>query len=422
VECHAVVIDAHHWFANARFGMFVHWGPASIDGRELSWPLVGGNPVLPYAHPTPVETYYADHLRFRPAPGAAREWMAAARRAGMRYAVLTTKHHDGFALWPSSRFSIADTPYDGDLVREYADAARAEGLRVGFYFSLPDWRHPDYPAFTDADRPYMRWVSRRGDAAAWDRYLAHVMAQLRELLTSYGRVDLLWFDGGWERRPDEWRAAELEAMIRGIQPDVVINDRLPGSGDYATPEQLAPATPPDGPWETCLTMNRTWGWCPEDTEWKSPRDLVHTLCQVAAGGGNLLLNVSPTGDGSLPVPQRERLDAIAGWMARHAQTIHDTRPGLAPWQFYGPSTRAGDRVFLHCVMRPYDTVTVRGVPIRRVRSVRAVGTDTALDFTTRAAALDELLNADPPGELVIRVPPACIDDLATVLALDIAAQ
>lgn len=409
-----------HWFDGASFGMFVHWTHIAQRGWELSWPLVGGVPVLPHSGEVSVEDYYAQALEFCPSRGAPREWMRLARRAGMRYAVLTAKHHDGFALWPTKQtdFSIARTPYDSDLVAEYVEAARDEGLRVGFYYSLSDWHHPDYPAFTEGDKPYISFLGKR--SPTWDRYVEAMFGQVRELCTDYGPIDLLWFDGQWERTAEEWRAADLAAMIRELQPGIVINDRLPG-GDYATPEQGVPGTPPEGRWETCLTMNRSWGYVPADTEYKSATELVHTLCEIAGKGGNLLLNVSPRADGSLPPEQVERLEAVAAWMDGHAESIHDTEPGLDPWQFYGPSTRKGDRVFLHCVMRPYEQVVVRGLPIRRVTSARDLGTGAELPFRTRATAEQELLSRDPIGEVFVEVPSERIDPIATVVDLEVSA-
>jgi len=409
------------WFARARFGLFVHWGHGSRRGWELSWPLVGGLRSLRHCQDVPAEIYHANARAFAPRPGAGRAWIAAAKRCGMRYAVFTAKHHDGFALFPTraSDFSIAATAYRGDLVAEFVEAARAADLRVGLYFSLCDWHHPDYPPFSDADRPYRYGLAPRPTDEQWARYTTFLFTQIRELLENYGRIDLLWFDGGWERSADAWRARELEAMIRALQPDIVINDRLPGAGDYDTPEQFIPPEPPARTWETCLTMNESWAWNPSDRDYKSSRALVHALCEVAGRGGNLLLDVSPTGDGSLPAEQVERLDAIAGWMDVHGESIHDTEPGLAPWQFYGPSTRRGSRLYLHLLSRPYDTVAVRGVPIRRVRAVTALGTGTVLDASGRCPVVDELFNSDPTGELTIRVPDAVLDPLATTLAVDL---
>jgi alpha-L-fucosidase len=409
-----------NWFDTARFGMFIHWGTISQRGWELSWPLVGGLGALPEGQSVSIDEYYATAATFNPIKFDPREWARIARRAGMQYAVFTTKHHDGFAMFHTrtSDFSIERTPYRNDIVRAYADAFRAEGLRVGFYFSLCDWHHPDYPAFTASDRPYRWGTWRRSTPKAWDHFLHVMFAQMSELLTNYGQIDLLWFDGGWERTPEEWKSAEFEHLIRSFQPDVLINDRLPGFGDFKTPEQAVPPLPPPEPWETCLTINHSWGYNPRDHHLKSPRALVHTLCEVAGKGGNLLLNVSPTGEGLLPPEQVERLDAIAAWMGPNRASIIGTRPGLEPWQFYGPSTRDGNRIYLHLLMRPYDTVAVRGVHIKKVKRVRALATDTELKFKTSCAAADMIFNPDPIGELTIEVPEQIIDPLATVLTVD----
>jgi len=408
------------WFERARFGLFVHWDHASTQGLEVSWPLVGGLFALPKCQSVDVADYHRSASSFDPSGWDPRGLARLAARAGMRYGVLTAKHHAGYAMYPTklSDHSVASSPNGRDLVGEWMAALRAEGLAVGLYFSLSDWHHPDYPPFTDEDRPYLPGFSPpRPSPERWERYLDFLRGQLRELLTWYGPIDVLWFDGGWERPADWWHPEELEAMIRKLQPGILINDRLPGVGDFATPEQFVPPTPPGGRWETCLTMNDSWGYVPSDTDYKSTRELVHTLCEVAAKGGNLLLNVSPTGTGALPTEQQERLEQIAGWMGAHAESIVDTDPGLEAWQFYGPSTRRGNRLYLHLLMRPYDQVTVRGVPVRRVTRVSVLGRDGDLEYLVRTSVLDRL-NADPAGELVIAVPDAVLDPLATVLVVD----
>lgn len=408
------------WFDEARFGLFVHWNHASQRGLELSWPLVGGTPVLPACQDVPVADYFRTTWTFDPRPASPREWARLARRAGMQYAVLTTKHHDGWALFHTalSDHSVAASPYRGDVVREFVEAVRGEGLRVGLYYSLSDWHHPDYPAFADADRPYRFGRQRQPTSEQWARYLTFLHGQVRELLTGYGAVDLLWFDGGWERTAVEWRSDDLRALIRSLQPDCLVNDRLPGHGDFDTPEQFIPAEAPARAWETCLTMNESWGWNPDDGHWKSPHQLIHTLCEVAGKGGNLLLNVGPMGDGALPPQVLERLAIFERWMARHGESIVGTVPGLAAWQFHGPTTRRGARLYLHLLMRPYEDVTVRGVPIARVRGIRSLSTGTPLAWTARAPIVDTLFNPDPRGELRIAVPADSLDAHATVLAVD----
>jgi alpha-L-fucosidase len=405
------------WFESARFGLFVHWGAYSTRGWEPSWPMVGGSAAFPFGQDVPVDEYRACFPAFAPPPDAPRVWAQHARRAGMRYAVLTTKHHDGFTLFPTrhSPVGVHHTLPGRDLVREFVDAFRAEGLRIGLYFSLSDWSHPDYPAFTDEMRPYPFLAYPRPEPEQWHRFVTDQRAQLTQLLSDYGTIDVLWFDGGWERSADEWGTPALEALIYGLQPDIHLNDRLPGAAGYTTPEQVLPSTPPDGPWETCLTMNRSWGNVASDPLRKPVSELLTMLTEVAAGGGNLLLNVSPDAGGVIPSWQIERLDALGAWLERHGEAVFDTRPGLAPWQFHGPTTRGDGSLYLFCPYRPVDAVVVRGVPTRRVESIRAVGTGTELAHRERVSAIDEVFNHDPLGDLVIEVPAGAVDPLCTVI-------
>jgi alpha-L-fucosidase len=311
------------------------------------------------------------------------------------------------------------SPARRDLVREYVDAFRAQGIRVGFYFSLADWSHPDYPAFRQEDAPYRFPISRPLDPETWPHFVDVMFAQVRELLTHYGEIAVLWFDGQWERTIDQWRAKDLAAMIRELQPNIVLNDRLPGLGDYATPEQFVPARRPNGPWETCMTMNESWAYNPNDDNYKSSRTLIHTLCEVAGKGGNLLLNVGPRGDGTLPPEQVQRLESIAAWISKHSDAIVGTEAALEPWQFYGPATRRGDTLYLHLLMRPYDSVPLRGVRVKRVKSARAVGSGDDLRYHARTPVADMILrNPDPVGELRIDVPASALDDNATIIALE----
>jgi len=409
------------WFDTAGLGLFIHWDHASQQGLEISWPLVGGGTILPHVQDVTPEQYHSSAATFDPQAWDPAALAALAKRVGVQYAVLTTKHHSGFSMFDTALddFSVVKaSPYGRDIVREFADAMRGEGIRVGFYFSLCDWHRPEYPAFTAEHRPYRLGASPpMPSEAEWEKYLDFMFGQLRELLSQYGTVDLVWFDGGWERRRDAWRPRELEAMMRALQPDLVINDRLPSVGDYVTPEQFVPPTPPEGKWETCMTMNESWAWNPADTDYKSARSLVHTLCEVVGRGGNLLLNVSPRGDGSLPPEQVERLEHVGRWMARYGESVLGVTPGLEAWQHYGPSTRRGRRVYVHLLSRPYDSVTVRGVRVRAIDAVTEVASGRPLSYTTRTGIMESFQD-DPEGELTITVPPELVDDDATVLAID----
>ena len=391
------------WFRAAKLGLFIHFDHASQQGVELSWPLLGrtGGGATPTAASYHASAATFDPVRWDPAALAER-----ARAAGMRYAVFTAKHHSGWTAWPSevAPFTIASSPYGrrgGDLVRDYVDAFRAAGLRIGLYCSLPDWSHPDYPAWTDAMRPYRHDTGPAiTDPAAWRRFRRVLQDELTELLTWYGDIDLLWFDGQWERTAEVWGSGELRDHIRSLAPDVVINDRLPEAGDYATPEQAVPWLPPAGPWETCLTMNDSWGFIPGDRNYKSLTTIVTYLAEIAGKGGNLLLNVGPDGTGAVPDQELSLLDGLAAWMRTHGESVTGTTAGLEPWQFYGPTTRRGDSVYLHLAGWPVESTSVRGVHVRRVRSCTLLDTGEPMRFHVVEFAQDGS-DRDPVGELVI---------------------
>ena len=271
---------------------------------------------------------------------------------------------------------------------------------MGLYYSLSDWGHSQYPAFTDDMRPYRFGDYPRPSPGEWTAYRTYVKDQLTELLSWYGPIDLLWFDGQWERSREEWDCADLEAHIRRLAPDIVINDRLIGSGDYRTPEQFIPAQPLKEPWECCMTMCDSWSHVPEDHNYKSVHEIIRTVVEVVAKGGNLLLNVGPRADGSLVPEQAALFAGLAVWMRTNGEAVRGVDPGLEPWQYYGPSTKSGQTVYLFALSEPIEVVTVRGVRVRRVKSVRQLGSETDLRFTYRTAIEDSMLH-DPVGEINI---------------------
>ncbi|MCX6008331.1 MAG: alpha-L-fucosidase [Chloroflexi bacterium] len=309
---------------DARFGIFVHWSHSSQQGVELSWPLVGGTTTMPYCQSMTVEQYQSSAATFNP-----KKWDPVAlaklfKKAGAQYTVMITQHCDGYAMFDTklSDFGVMHSPVARDLVREYVDAVRAEGMGVGLYYTLADWHHPDYPAITEADKPYHYYMGAPlPPPDQWQRYLDFIFGQVREILTNYGKIDEIWFDSQWEHKPSDWKAKELAEMVRSLQPGIKINDRLPGQGDFDTPEKFLPAKPPSRPWETCMTMNDSWGYNKDDPSYKSSTEIIQTLCEIAGKGGHLLLNVSPMGDGQLPPEQIDRLNAIADWMSRNHESI-----------------------------------------------------------------------------------------------------
>jgi alpha-L-fucosidase len=416
------------WFEGAGLGIFVHWDHASQQGIELSWPLVGRSilPGQPRAESdvTP-DQYHASATTFNPGRWDARATARRFKEAGAEYVVFTSRHHAGYSMFHTrySKFSIEHSPYRGDLVRELVEAVRAEGMRVGLYYSLSNWHHPDYPAFTEADMPYAHAAYRRSSPEAWGRYLEYLRGQITELLTNYGPIDLLWFDGEWERTAAEWHADELRGLVASLQPNAIVNDRLPGQGDYITPEQGLPAVAPTGPWELCLTMNDSWAYRADDMNYKSARRIAEYLVEVTSRGGNLLLNVGPMGDGRLPETEVSLLRRLGRWIGTHGESVKGVKPANPRVEFYGPTSVRGSRLYLHLVMRPVETLVVRGIPVRRVERVTLLGTGETLDYQASFEVHEagDRLSDDALGELAIRAPKPT-SALIDVVAVDFAAS
>ncbi|QNP61921.1 alpha-L-fucosidase [Streptomyces genisteinicus] len=407
------------WFPDAKLGIFVHWGVYAVDGVPESWAFYTGR--------TTHEQYMRQLDGFTAARWDPREWAALFARAGARYAVLTARHHDGVALWDTS-FGDLDvvrrTPAGRDLVGPYAQALRERGLRVGLYYSHSDWNHPDYasvlhpsPGRDHGDVLTSPWVAPPGgaeDPAAWARYLAYRDGQVGELADRY-RPDLLWFDGEWERSAEQWGADALAERVLATAPHTVFNARLPGHGDYATPEQGTPVTAPGGPWELCMTVNDSWGFQPDDTRHKPVGRLVRHFTETIGAGGNLLLGVGPREDGTFTAAQTERLEGLGAWIGAHAGAVHGTVAGLPPGHHYGPSTLSADRRTLHlvCFDPPRGHVAVRGLR-NRVRRVSVLGTGAALRHEVSGGL------HDVPGTTWIEAPrEEDVDAHATVLALEL---
>jgi alpha-L-fucosidase len=403
------------WFPDAQLGIFVHWGIYSVDGVAESWSFYDGR--VPYA------AYMAQLDGFTASRFDADAWAELFERAGATYAVLTAKHHDGVALYDTDANDLSvvtRTPAGRDLVAEFVEAVRRRGLKVGIYFSHLDWSHPDYATVRPVvqhpvvqDNPYA--VARPGaeEPEHWERYLEFHRAQIRELVTRY-RPDLLWFDGEWERDERQWRMRELRAELRELAPDMVVNGRMLGHGDYVTPEQGVPIVPPDGPWELCLTINDSWGWQPQDDNHKSPRQLVRTFVETIGGGGNLLLDVGPREDGTITPEQTERLEALGDWVSRHSPAVRGIRRGLPHGHFYGPTAVSADgrTLFLYVLDRPSDYVVVRGLR-NQVLKAYVLGTGTELDHQ-RIGGLHEV-----PGWEYVFTTDDDLDPLCTVIVLEL---
>ncbi len=341
------------WWQEARFGMFIHWGLYAVHGGAWEGKQYGGYSEWLMSAGIPPDEYRPLAKRFHPIEFDADQWVSLARDAGMKYIVITSKHHEGFAMWDSgvTDYDIVDaTPYGRDVLGELAEACGRQGIRLGFYYSVLDWDHPDYlPRHRNDARPV-------GDAD-FNRYLDFMKAQLTELLTHYGPVAVLWFDGGWEHDPDEYRSEEMVRHVYTLQPATMINDRIALPMDFATPEQRVPEEDlPLCPWETCMTMNGSWGFNRGDTNWKSAEQLVRTLIDIASKGGNFLLNVGPTAEGTIPEASAERLREIGEWMEVNGEAIYGTERTPLDSLGWGRSTLkrlpGGDHIlYLHVFER-----------------------------------------------------------------------
>lgn len=334
--------DRMEWFLNARFGMFIHWGLYAVLGRG-EWVINRERiPISEYAR-------LAD--RFTAREYDPRAWAQLAREAGMKYMVLTTKHHEGFCLWDSKTcaFNAANSAAGRDLIAEYVEAARDAGLRVGLYYSLGDFYNPDWAA---------GW---KGDTAARERFMDYTQALIYELMTQYGQIDILWYDLPQCYSSIEWRAVELNAMVRQLQPQIIINNRAMTTEDFTTSEQDVQASAPGRMWEACITLNRRWGYCPYDDHYKSPAEVVATLAAVASNAGNLLLNVGPDGQGAIPAESQAILKRVGAWLQTHGESIYGSERHNLMWNLWGPVTVRGNVLYIHQEIYFGDSLVIGGL-------------------------------------------------------------
>jgi alpha-L-fucosidase len=337
----------------------VHWGLYSVLGRH-EW--VMENEGIPIAEYEPLAK------RFQPAPGSARAWARLARETGMRYMVMTTKHHEGFCQFDTklTNYCAAKQGPGRDLVKEYVAAARAEGLRVGFYYSLMDWHHPDGARCST-------------DEAARQRFVAYIHGQIRELLTNYGKVDVLWYDVAWPLDAAGWESARMNKMVFDLQPDIIVNNRNLLQGDFSTPEQEITAEKGGRAWESCMTMNDSWGYQRADDDWKSPKSVVRNVVSCAGQGGNYLLNIGPRGDGSIPEESVKILQQAGHWMQRNGETIYGSEVCRANTSNYADFTRKGNTLYMHVYFWPGEAVAISGLRTR-VKSARLFASKQAVNF------------------------------------------
>jgi alpha-L-fucosidase len=346
------------WWHDARFGMFIHWGLYSVVQRH-EWVMENEG--------IPVAEYEELAKRFTPKPNAARAWAKLAKQAGQKYMVMTTKHHEGFCLFDSklTNYCAPKQACGRDLVREFVDAARAEGLHVGFYYSLMDWHHPDGA----------RCLT---DEGARRRFVDYIHGQVRELCTNYGKLDVLWYDVSWPLKPEGWESAKMNAMVRGLQPDIIINNRSGLPEDFQTPEQRIQAS--DRAWEACMTMNDSWGFQKADDDWKTPKRVVQNLVTCARDGGNYLLNIGPKPDGSIPQQSIDIMTQVGKWMDRNSQSIYTAEPCKVGRSNYANFTRKGNTLYMHVHFWPGDYVAISGLK-SKVKSAKLLASGKPVEFS-----------------------------------------
>lgn len=393
------------WWSEARFGMFIHWGLYAQDG--CFWKGKDGKTEHMMRHlQIPIAEYEKIATEFNPVKFSAAEWVGIAKAAGMKYMVITTKHHDGFAMFdsPSNDFNIVKrTPWKRDASKELADACRQQGLKFGVYYSLGrDWHDPDVPTSVKADgnRRSNTWDFPDEDKKDFSKYFERkVKPQVRELLTQYGPIAVLWFDT--PEKISKVQSDELLAMIRKLQPDCIVNARIGNRlGDYAVSEQKIPDTGDVQPWETCMTLNGHWGYKKDDEKWKPTETLVRNLIDIASKGGNFLLNVGPTGEGIIPAPSVTRLAEVGDWMRVNGEAIYGTTASpLKTQPSWGRVTKKADKLYLHVFDWPKDGKLVVAGWRGKVAAVSELASGKKLSSETRDDALVVNVPASAPGKI-----------------------
>lgn len=374
-----------------RFGLFIHWGPVSLKGTEIGWSRAGERRGYKWGpgKEVAVAEYDSLYTRFNPTLFNAKEWVQIAKRAGMKYLVFTSRHHDGFSMFDTQagdyKITSPASPFRRDVVRELADACHRARFGFGLYYSQPDWHHPD--AFMP-DRH--------------DRYLSYLKTQVRELLTNYGKLDILWFDG-LDRTAEEYGAVDINRMARELQPHLLINNRNGLAEDFDTPEQRVGTFQNERPWESCITICQQWAWKPND-KLKSLQECLQTLISCAGGDGNLLLNVGPMPDGRIEPRQVQRLEEIGAWLKEFGEGIYGTRGGPYQPGRWGACTHKGKNIYLFLFQHPAEgKLVLPALPVKVKKAKLFQGGSIPVTVTRK--------------EMQLSIPDHCKDDLITVLKL-----
>lgn len=378
------------WFQKAKLGIFIHYGIYAVKGVSESWSF--------YHDRISYEDYMSQLEGFTASKFDAEYWADLIKKSGARYSVLTSKHHDGVALFDTKYSDLSvvkKSPAARDILKEYIEAVRNAGLRVGVYYSLIDWSHPDYASiFRDGVPEDLSEVNRYSEPAdgienpeAWQRFLQFDRDQLAEILGNYGKVDLLWFDGDWERNARQWGLPEFKEYLLKFNKDLIINSRFAGHGDYLTPEQGIPVTRPEGPWEFCTTINSSWGYQHRDNHYKSLSQIIHMFCDCLTMGGNLLLDIGPMEDGTVDPRQEAVLLGLGKWIRENEEAVYETGAGI-PANYYGDGSvlsEDGKTLYLFVHDQPRESICVKGLQ-NRVEKATILHSGKELRYTVHGGA------------------------------------
>ena len=380
------------WFKEAKLGIFIHYGIYCDGNWSESWSFHNGD--------VSYERYMQQCEDFTASKYDPKKWAELFKKAGANYVVLTSKHHDGVALFDTKYSDLSvvkKTPAGRDLIAPYVEAVREAGMKVGLYYSLIDWSDPRYRSIYPDGRsqdnydPNDIYGSPAGgpeDPEKWEEFLEFNNNQMREILTNYGTVDLIWFDGDWERSAEQWKAPEVREFLHSINPNIVINSRLRGYGDYDTPEQGAPVVAPKRPWEFCMTINNNWGFRKHDNDYKTSRMIIRIFCDCLTMGGNLLLDVGPKADGSLDPRQEQILLDLGSWIEDNKEAVYGTTKGINYRYFLGGSTVSKDRKTLYLISydRPDEYLCVKGIE-NQIKRISVLHSNETLQYRHSAGQL-----------------------------------
>ena len=392
------------WFADAKLGIFIHTGIYAVNGIDESWSFHNKK----ISHPDYMKQLGGFTLKNYDAAA----WAALIKESGARYAVITTKHHDGVAMYDTKMNDLSivkATPEKKDMIKPFFEELRKRNIKCGAYFSLLDWSHPDYPGFLSDSSRYRI----QNDYARWARFRDFFQGQIKEISTLFN-PDLWWFDGDWEHSAEEWEAEKVRQMILAHNPAAIINGRLQGHGDYATPEQNFPVTRPPHPWwELCMTTNDNWGFH-HDNNWKTPYEVISIFVDAVANGGNLLLDMGPKADGTIPDEQIHVLKELGAWNNRNGEAIFNTLGGIPQGHYYGPTTMSKDSSTLYLFVHgdSHGPLMIKGLD-NKITEITILGKGTKLT----PKIVGKISWSKVPGLVYIDLPPGVQDEYITVLKL-----